>query len=1054
MIKFRSIILPVVIAALVAACSGSGSSTTKEVASGLQLANDTFTFANFGAGATPEQLNEADLVTMFGGSTAVCQEGKTDPCILTPEAAIWARMANQARQSGHCEGFAVLAASRFMEKTTPASSSLSNEGDVTHGIMRAFATQFLPEAQKNTLEWQVKKPSDIAKELKSVLGKGETPYTLGVYTDNGGHAILPYAVEDMGNNITRIKIYDSNWPGMDRYVDIDTKAETWEFSYSGKDPETDNAKWTGGAGDMDLTALSSRMNATCPFCGDGSVVAKTTLVVRSSSADWAIDTSDGRLSPQDSNTASGSTRPIKRADGSAAPVDYVVILDSQVQATFNFPSASKVTGVTPLAGFEFSSQGSSTSQVVLTDTSISSNDPQTVLTLAAGDLVATANGAQASLSSTNETINVKVETSTGETINVNVTPEAPTLEVRTAGNPELPTGVAYEVLKQTGTNEISRETVSSTGVKSVVVETGSLEMSSVEAKIPETLQNNEVSAVLPPAEERTFELNQRTRNAAIDEPIPTTVPLPEPTTTTVAPTTTVKKIAPTTTPSTSSTTTTTTVPPTTTTTVPPTTTTTTTTTTSSTTTEAPTTTTEAPTTTPAPTTTTTTIPAASPWSVLATGDSNTQARDLTVDAAGNSYSLGAFCSGSVNIGGTTVAGYDAIGHCNISIAKMSAIGEVVWARSIQGTGGQNWGSSVAVDSSGAVYVSGDFDGSSIGSGGVTVSTVLTGSKRFLMKFNSVGTPQWARLIGGSETSNIHWFDVTSQNGVVYIAGTVTGSVTLGSTTLSAGTARDLFVSRIDPTDGSHLWSRRYGSATETQLQISDTDPSGNIYLTGYFTASSLTFGNLYPLSNTGTAGTADSYVMKMNSSGTPLWSVRGGGSSSDTVGYGSATANGFTFSGKFESPTATFGPTTLTRVGGSSSFVSHLSADGIFTSSFILASDGYTREIGGIVEDGSGDYFISGIFNGTINFLGTTLTSASEDNFVLRVSSTGTLRWIVKIGNAQTTYNSLIGLARDSGVILFIDVNGSSPINIGTISTPINNLDSIVTYINGSGQLP
>jgi hypothetical protein len=70
------------------------------------------------------------------------------------------------------------------------------------------------------------------------------------------------------------------------------------------------------------------------------------------------------------------------------------------------------------------------------------------------------------------------------------------------------------------------------------------------------------------------------------------------------------------------------------------------------------------------------------------------------------------------------------------------------------------------------------------------------------------------------------------------------------------------------------------------------------------------------------------------------------------------------------------------------------------------------------------------------------------------VSRTGTLRWVIKIGNAQTTYNSLIGLARDSGVVLYIDVNGSSPINIGTISMPINDLDSIVTYINGSGQLP
>ena len=1021
MIKYRSIILPVVIGALLVACSGSGSPAAKEVTSGLQLAKDTFTFANFGAGATTEQLNEEDLVTMFGGSSAVCQGGNTDPCVLTPEAAIWARMANQARQSGHCEGFAVLAASRFMEKTTPVSSSLTNDGDVTHGIMRAFATQFLPEAQKNTLEWQIKKPSDIVKELKSVLGKGETPYTLGVYTDNGGHAILPYAVEDLESDIARIKIYDSNWPGSDRYIDVDTKAETWEFSYSGKDPATDTSKWSGGAGDMDLTALSSRMNATCPFCGDGSMVAKTTLVVRSSSADWAIDTVDGRLSPQKSNTASGSTRPIKRADGSTAPVDYVVILDSQVQATFNFPSASKVTGVTPRAGFEFSSQGSSSSQVVLTDTSISSNDPQTVLTLAAGNLVATANGEQTSLRSANEAITVKVETSTGEIINAKVNQSVPAIEVRTAGSTELSAGVAYEVIKQTGTNEISRETVSSNGLKSVAVETGTLDVSNVEAKIPDTLKNNEVSPVLPPAEERTFELNQRTRNAAIDEPISTTTAP----TTTNAPTTTVKRTTPTTSPTSTSTTTT-----------------------------VPTTTTTVPSTTTTTTTTTTTIPAASPWTVLATAGSNTQARDLTVDTAGNSYSLGAFCSGSVNIGGTIVTGHNAIGHCNISIAKMSSTGAVVWARSIQGTGGQNWGSSIAVDSSGAVYVAGDFNGSSVTSGTVTVSTLLTGYKRFLMKFNSSGTPQWGNLIGGNDTSNLHWVDVTSNNGIVYIAGTVTGSVTFGNTTLPAGSARDLFVSRIDPVDGSHLWSRRYGSTSETQLQVSDTDPSGNIYLTGYFTAPSLTFGSLTALSNPGTSGTADAYVVKISSSGTPLWSVRAGGSAGDTVDYGSSTANGFAFSGSFASSTATFGSTTLTRVGGSSSFVSHLSATGEFTSSFLLASDGYTRAVGGIVEDGSGDYFISGIFNGTINFLGTTLTSSSEDTFVLRVSRTGTLRWVIKIGNAQTTYNSLIGLARDSGVVLYIDVNGSSPINIGTISMPINDLDSIVTYINGSGQLP
>mgnify|MGYP000382970853 CR=1 FL=1 len=57
------------------------------------------------------RLDVNDLVAMFAGGA--CVGGNVDPCVPTAEAAAWARMVNQARASGHCEGLGVQAASRF-----------------------------------------------------------------------------------------------------------------------------------------------------------------------------------------------------------------------------------------------------------------------------------------------------------------------------------------------------------------------------------------------------------------------------------------------------------------------------------------------------------------------------------------------------------------------------------------------------------------------------------------------------------------------------------------------------------------------------------------------------------------------------------------------------------------------------------------------------------------------------------------------------------------------------------------------------------------------------
>ena len=299
----RLAVAAVLVAGLVASCGGSEATsplTAVAADSGIKPDENGFSFANFGSGATSEIFNSADLVTMFGGGA--CVDGIADPCTPTAQASAWARMVNESRASGHCEGLAVQAASRFSAKATPATESLTNTGDVTHGIIRAFATQFLPEVQDVTEEWAKKSLVDIVNELSTSFANKNVSYTMGLYTPTGGHAVLPYAIQFPSPDLAVIKVYDSNWPGMERYVVIDLAAQKWYFSFSGDNPQEDVCAWSGEAGDIDITPMSARTSATCPFCGDGTKVTKSVLLIRSTSLNWSVKTQNGTFSPSSTAT--------------------------------------------------------------------------------------------------------------------------------------------------------------------------------------------------------------------------------------------------------------------------------------------------------------------------------------------------------------------------------------------------------------------------------------------------------------------------------------------------------------------------------------------------------------------------------------------------------------------------------------------------------------------------------------------------------------------------------------------------------------------------------
>jgi hypothetical protein len=433
---------------------------------------------------------------------------------------------------------------------------------------------------------------------------------------------------------------------------------------------------------------------------------------------------------------------------------------------------------------------------------------------------------------------------------------------------------------------------------------------------------------------------------------------------------------------------------------------------------------------------------------------------MAVDSAGNAHVLGAFCNGSITVGSTTVTGVNAVGHCNISVTKMRPDGTVMWVKVITGTGSQNWGEFVDVDTNGDVYVYGYFTGTSLTVGSIVLANQAAAGhdNAFLAKYDADGNVVWATIIGGSTTGPIGWAGISVNNGKLYLAGWLTGpgnSVTFGSTTLTSTSTYDMFVTRINTNDGSPMWANRYGSSIPTYWHASDVDGDGNLYVTGSFSAATLQFGTLPPLSNAST-GTSDQFVAKFNQSGVPLWAVRGGGAGNEGIdewGAISVSPSGLAIATTITSSTATFGSTTVSRADTRSIVVARLSLDGQYQSAFVAAS-GDVFPVS-VHLDPSGSVYVGGFFSSTATFLGASRTSAGgTDVFIMNVSATNSLGWVHDFGNSAVTYVARIGLALGGGVILNFDNGGSGAVSVGSTTQQMNDLDSMIVHIPSSGTLP
>ena len=330
-------------ALITASCGGSSAPppTTfvpTEVAATLDYlpANDSFSFENFGGGQAPAELT-VNLVRRLYGDTQVCAEVVDNRCTPHPVVLQLIQQANRSMAAGLCEGFAVLALRlaadpdelmALQADATRVAEMIKANPALLSELAYWYTTQFATEVQAQAKFYLEKSPIQIATTLSNDFANGGTGtgFTLGIYSDQGGHAVTPYKVESAGDAY-RIYVYDSNWPGEERWIDVDE--EGWVYALASTNPTEAASAWGGETGTMELTPMSARRGPfTCPFCPQEGQTKSGTLMTVAASGDSQLglqiqDQDGNRLGFYDGemvNEIPGATYRYLISSGSADPV--------------------------------------------------------------------------------------------------------------------------------------------------------------------------------------------------------------------------------------------------------------------------------------------------------------------------------------------------------------------------------------------------------------------------------------------------------------------------------------------------------------------------------------------------------------------------------------------------------------------------------------------------------------------------------------------------------------------------------------------------------------
>jgi len=249
----------------------------------------------------------------------------------------------------------------------------------------------------------------------------------------------------------------------------------------------------------------------------------------------------------------------------------------------------------------------------------------------------------------------------------------------------------------------------------------------------------------------------------------------------------------------------------------------------------------------------------------------------------------------------------------------------------------------------------------------------------------------------------------------------------------------------------------YGSAMKT-------DSNGNLYVAGQFNVGTVDFDPTSGVDNqTNTLGGYDIFLTKINADGTYGWTRTWGGTGNDaTYNLAFDSSNNVYIVGEFWA-TVDFDPgvadVSYTSAGSVDIFLSKFDTNGNFLSVKVMGEASHDRAHG-VVINSTGEIFIAGKFNGTLDFdpsggVDNKVTAGNYDGFLTKFNADETYGWTKTWGSTDRDTINDLQLGTDGSIYLAgvyrltVDFDPSGSVDN---QTSVGLDDPFLTKLNADGS--
>jgi len=402
------------------------------------------------------------------------------------------------------------------------------------------------------------------------------------------------------------------------------------------------------------------------------------------------------------------------------------------------------------------------------------------------------------------------------------------------------------------------------------------------------------------------------------------------------------------------------------------------------------------------------------------GTGTEEATATCFDSAGNYYIAGNF-SGSLTIGSQTLSSG---AHTFIFVAKFNSAGQFLWATQSSGSSGNTCYASlksICADVNNNLYICGNFkDKMGFEISGASALSSLNYNDIFVAKLNSSGAFEWAKQAGGSADNDYAYSICIGADNSPVLCGDFSGNATLFGTSVTSSGSKDIFVAKLDPSDGSRLHLSHFGSSGADTANSICAISNGNYAICGTYNGS-IAFGS----TNLNDIG-REAYICNLDTNLAPLWAKSSNGTGDQDGDTISANGSSIVISGRYTNA-VNFGylslsaPLTMYAL-----FVAKLDLSGNFV---WLTSMEATTSAGKCLAsyiNANAELYLAGVFTGS---LGALVSNGSSDGFILKLRCDGDSLWAQSWGGTGADFAYSI-CGNPAGQVLCAGYNSAGIANI------------------------